>query len=110
MSIDRITFAILFFVIMFLYPCNTVDEINCVNYLTLLCVFLAMFSNVDVTRVHSNRAFCNKIWQAFRYVTDMLGKEFIPQASIEVNNVVPTSTAPLYKEMFVNTQFKRSSQ
>ncbi|XP_064616941.1 valine--tRNA ligase-like [Liolophura sinensis] len=46
--------------------------------------FKAQEINMDVTHVKSYRHFCNKIWQAFKFVTMNLGENFQPRSNFKI--------------------------
>jgi valyl-tRNA synthetase len=37
--------------------------------------------NLDISKVHSYRKFCNKIWNAFKFASGNLGEDFVPVRS-----------------------------
>ncbi|KAB2571001.1 Valine--tRNA ligase [Lasiodiplodia theobromae] len=50
--------------------------------------------NFDVKLIHANRRFCNKIFQATKYVLGKLGPDFIPSPSLTTTST-PSTTASL---------------
>lgn len=67
--------------------------------LTLIFCFLGFYSysfylftaqeiNMNITHVKSNRHFCNKIWQAFKFIQSHLGKDYKPVESYTINDEI----------------------
>lgn len=43
---------------------------------------------MNITHVKSNRHFCNKIWQAFKFIQSHLGKDYKPVESYTINDEI----------------------
>jgi valyl-tRNA synthetase len=53
-----------------------------------LLFFSAQEINMDVMHVKSNRHFCNKIWQAFKFVQMHIGTDYKPVKSCDVTDEI----------------------
>ena len=56
------------YVLTYFYSCmNQLFYLFFISFPLISSAFSAHFANVDVTHIQSNRNFCNKIWQAFKF-------------------------------------------
>lgn len=61
-------------------PCATATHMHAPPSLSLSGGDL----NLSVSEVLSSRHFCNKIWNALRFILNALGEKFVPQPAEEV--------------------------